>query len=117
MRWRRHNSSFKRQPDNSVGRGAALNGRQGTFEPNASPTRGRRDWLVASFARAGWDIPPPAASMFAWAPIPEQFRHLGSMEFAKRLLAHVRSHQASARKAKAAKFRGHYTELCFPAVS
>ena len=35
------------------------------------------------FARAGWDIPPPEASMFAWAPIPEPFRPLGSLEFSK----------------------------------
>ena len=47
--------------------------------------------LVECFGRAGWDIPVPMASMFAWAPIPEPFRHLGSMEFAKKLLteAHV----------------------------
>jgi alanine-synthesizing transaminase len=41
--------------------------------------------------RAGWDIPPPPASMFAWAPIPEAFRDMGSMAFAKLLIeqAHV----------------------------
>ena len=38
------------------------------------PTRRRRDVLVESFGRAGWHVPPPAASMFAWAPIPEPFR-------------------------------------------
>ena len=42
--------------------------------------------LVESFDRAGWTIPAPMASMFAWAPIPQAFKHLGSMEFAKRLL-------------------------------
>jgi alanine-synthesizing transaminase len=36
--------------------------------------------------RAGWHIPSPPASMFAWAPIPDSFKELGSMEFAKRLL-------------------------------
>ena len=41
----------------------------------------RRDGMVDSFGRAGWDIPPPAASMFAWAPSPEPFKHLGSLEF------------------------------------
>ncbi|WP_242393537.1 aminotransferase class I/II-fold pyridoxal phosphate-dependent enzyme [Anaeromyxobacter oryzisoli] len=46
----------------------------------------RRDALVRHFGEAGWKIPPPAASMFAWAPIPEPFRHLGSLEFAKRLI-------------------------------
>ena len=66
---------------------AALNGPQDIVEANRTLYKARRDCLVASFARAGWDIPPPDASMFAWAPIPEAFRHLGSMEFAKRLLA------------------------------
>ena len=37
-------------------------------------------------ARAGWPIPAPSASMFAWAPIPERFRQLGSVEFAKLLI-------------------------------
>ena len=37
-------------------------------------------------ASAGWDIPSPPASMFAWAPIPEDFLQLGSMEFSKMLL-------------------------------
>src|SRR3954463_10527856 len=70
---------------------AALNGPQDLIEFNRDLYRGRRDVLVESFGRAGWPIPVPRASMFAWAPIPEQFRALGSMEFAKRLLteAHV----------------------------
>ncbi|BDG06598.1 aminotransferase class I/II-fold pyridoxal phosphate-dependent enzyme [Anaeromyxobacter oryzae] len=46
----------------------------------------RRDALVRHFGAAGWQIPSPAASMFAWAPIPEAFRSLGSLEFAKRLI-------------------------------
>jgi alanine-synthesizing transaminase len=49
----------------------------------------RRDVMVDSFGRAGWDIPPPAASMFAWAPIPEPFKHLGSLEFSKLLIEHA----------------------------
>ncbi|MFN3943799.1 MAG: LL-diaminopimelate aminotransferase [Allosphingosinicella sp.] len=65
---------------------AALNGPQDIVAANRALYRGRRDCLVESFARAGWDIPPPAASMFAWAPIPEPFRAMGSMAFAKRLL-------------------------------
>ena len=48
--------------------------------------RTRRDALVKHFGAAGWQIPSPAASMFAWAPIPEPFRHLGSLEFSKRLI-------------------------------
>jgi alanine-synthesizing transaminase len=48
--------------------------------------RRRRDALVRDFGAAGWPIPAPAASMFAWAPIPDQLRHLGSLEFARRLI-------------------------------
>jgi alanine-synthesizing transaminase len=48
--------------------------------------RRRRDALVESFGRAGWDVPSPSASMFAWAPIPERFRTLGSVEFSKLLV-------------------------------
>ena len=40
-------------------------------------------------ARAGWPIPSPAATMFAWAPIPDMFAHLGSLEFSKLLLEHA----------------------------
>ena len=42
----------------------------------------RRDVMVESFGRAGWDIPAPRASMFAWVPVPEKFKTLGSMQFA-----------------------------------
>src|SRR5919112_360100 len=66
---------------------AALNGPQEIVEANRRLYRARRDCLVESFGRAGWEIPPPEASMFAWAPIPEPFRASGSMDFAKRLLA------------------------------
>jgi alanine-synthesizing transaminase len=48
--------------------------------------RRRRDALVRHFGAAGWPVPSPTASMFAWAPIPEAFRSLGSLEFAKRLI-------------------------------
>ena len=46
----------------------------------------RRDVLVESFGRAGWEIPSPRASMFAWAPLPEGFRTLGSIDFATLLV-------------------------------
>ena len=46
--------------------------------------------LVESFGRAGWDIPKPAASMFAWAPLPPALKHLGSLEFSKQLLTHAK---------------------------
>jgi alanine-synthesizing transaminase len=70
---------------------AALNGPQDIVGANRRLYKARRDCLVASFGRAGWPVPPPEASMFAWAPIPEPFRHHGSVGFAKRLLeeAHV----------------------------
>ena len=42
--------------------------------------------MIESFGRAGWDIPAPRASMFAWVPVPEKFRHLGSLEFSKLLI-------------------------------
>jgi alanine-synthesizing transaminase len=65
---------------------AALNGPQDVVAANRALYRKRRDVLVESFTRAGWPVPVPQASMFAWAPIPERFRHLGSVEFSKRLL-------------------------------
>ncbi|MGH2689894.1 MAG: aminotransferase class I/II-fold pyridoxal phosphate-dependent enzyme [Actinomycetota bacterium] len=49
--------------------------------------RQRRDALVGALARAGWDIPTPPATMFAWGEIPEAFRPMGSLEFAKYLVA------------------------------
>jgi alanine-synthesizing transaminase len=52
--------------------------------------KGRRDVLIDGFARAGWDVPAPEASMFAWAPIPERFRAMGSLQFSKLLLEHAK---------------------------
>ena len=64
----------------------ALNGPQDCVEDIRKTYKARRDCLVESFARAGWPIPPPPASMFAWAPIPEIYRELSSVEFAKLLI-------------------------------
>jgi alanine-synthesizing transaminase len=61
---------------------AALNGPQDCISEVRETYRKRRDTLVEAFGRAGWVIPPPAASMFAWAPLPEKFREVGSMQFA-----------------------------------
>ncbi|MGB3044638.1 MAG: LL-diaminopimelate aminotransferase [Xanthobacteraceae bacterium] len=61
---------------------AALNGPDDCIREMRETYRKRRDILVESFGRAGWDIPPPSASMFAWAPLPEAFREIGSMQFA-----------------------------------
>jgi alanine-synthesizing transaminase len=69
-----------------VAAAAALNGPQDCVEEIRKVYKARRDCLVDSFGRAGWTIPAPAASMFAWAPIPEPFRELGSVEFAKMLV-------------------------------
>ena len=65
---------------------AALNGPQDIVAKNRDLYQKRRDVLVESFGRAGWDIPSPPASMFAWAPLPPALRHLGSLEFSKQLL-------------------------------
>lgn len=65
---------------------AALDGPQEVVTEAREIYRKRRDVLVESFGRAGWDIPSPEASMFAWAPLPKQFKHLGSVEFCKMLM-------------------------------
>jgi len=69
---------------------AALNGPQDCVDEIRAIYKARRDVLVESMARAGWTVPSPPASMFAWAPLPEQYREHGSMEFAKQLLIHAK---------------------------
>lgn len=68
---------------------AAINGPQDIVEQNRQLYKRRRDVLVESFGRAGWEIPSPRASMFAWAPLPPALAHLGSLEFSKQLLTHA----------------------------
>jgi alanine-synthesizing transaminase len=65
---------------------AALNGPDDCIHEMRATYQRRRDIMVESFGRAGWDVPPPKASMFAWAPIPESFRSLGSVEFSTLLV-------------------------------
>ncbi|CAN5207669.1 LL-diaminopimelate aminotransferase [soil metagenome] len=65
---------------------AALNGPQDCIDEMRETYKKRRDAMVDSFGRAGWVIPAPKASMFAWAPVPERFRALGSLEFSKLLI-------------------------------
>jgi alanine-synthesizing transaminase len=65
---------------------AALNGPDDCVKEMRDTYRRRRDTLVESFSRAGWDVPPPKASMFAWSPIPDPFKELGSVEFSKLLV-------------------------------
>ena len=68
---------------------AALNGPQDIVETNRQLYHKRRDVLVEVFGRAGWEIPPPRASMFAWAPLPPALAHMGSLEFSKQMLEHA----------------------------
>jgi alanine-synthesizing transaminase len=69
-----------------VAAAAALNGPQDCIDEIRAIYKRRRDCLVDAITRAGWQIPSPPATMFAWAPIPEMFAHLGSLEFSKLLL-------------------------------
>ena len=69
---------------------AALNGPQDCVEKIRTLYRDRRDVLVESFAQGGWNVPSPPATMFAWAPIPPAFAHLGSVEFSKLLLSEAK---------------------------
>lgn len=64
----------------------ALNGPQECVEQIRNTYKSRRDKLIESFARAGWDIETPRATMFVWARIPEQFQNMGSLEFSKLLI-------------------------------
>jgi alanine-synthesizing transaminase len=68
---------------------AAINGPQDIVEKNRELYHKRRDVMVEAFARAGWQIPSPPASMFAWAPLPPALREMGSLEFSKQLLTHA----------------------------
>lgn len=74
-----------------VAAAAALNGGEEPIVEIRETYRKRRDTLVDALGRAGWQVPSPRASMFAWVPIPPALAHLGSLEFAKQLLeeAHV----------------------------
>ncbi|HVM80033.1 MAG TPA: LL-diaminopimelate aminotransferase [Stellaceae bacterium] len=65
---------------------AALNGPQDCIEEMRERYRARRDALVDGLRQAGWEIPVPEATMFAWAPVPERFSNMGSLAFSKLLL-------------------------------
>lgn len=65
---------------------AALNGPQDCVEDIRQLYKARRDVLIEGLYAAGWDVPSPPATMFAWAPIPKPFAHLGSLEFSKLLM-------------------------------
>jgi alanine-synthesizing transaminase len=69
-----------------VAAAAALNGPQDCVLDIRNTYQKRRDVLINSMSRAGWNIPSPQASMFAWAPLPEKFKDQGSLKFAKELM-------------------------------
>ena len=64
----------------------ALNSPQDCVEEINALYLSRRNKLIESFNRAGWEIPTPRATMFVWAEIPEQFKNIGSLEFSKLLI-------------------------------
>ncbi|NHN90487.1 LL-diaminopimelate aminotransferase [Acetobacter sicerae] len=65
---------------------AALSGPQDCVAEIRQLYKDRRDVLLRGLHAAGWDVPKPEGSMFAWAPIPEKFRDMGSVAFSKLLL-------------------------------
>ncbi len=65
---------------------AALNGPQDCVAEIRERYRLRRDVLIDGLRQAGWEVPSPAASMFAWAPLPPEFRRIGTLAFSKLLL-------------------------------
>ena len=69
-----------------VAAATALNGPQTCVSNIRATYESRRDVLIESMSRSGWDIPSPAASMFAWAPIPDKYKNKGSLKFAKDLM-------------------------------
>ncbi|MEE8445255.1 MAG: LL-diaminopimelate aminotransferase [Alphaproteobacteria bacterium] len=69
-----------------VASAAALDGPQECVDEIRGRYRARRDVLIEGLAAAGWEVPSPVATMFAWVPLPPALSHLGSMEFSKLLL-------------------------------
>ncbi|TQV80411.1 LL-diaminopimelate aminotransferase [Denitrobaculum tricleocarpae] len=68
----------------------ALNGDQSCIDEMRARYKSRRDVLISGLEAAGWDVPSPPATMFAWAPLPPAFADLGSLEFSKILLQHAK---------------------------
>jgi alanine-synthesizing transaminase len=69
---------------------AALTGPQECVAEMRALYKDRRDVLIKGLISAGWDMPMPEGSMFAWAPIPQRYASLGSVEFSKLLLARAK---------------------------
>ncbi len=66
----------------------------------------RRDILIDGLRRAGWPVEPPKGAMFVWAPLPEQYKQLGSLEFSKKL-----SRRSAGRRFARHRFRTHGRRL------
>ena len=64
----------------------ALNETRDCVEQAAETYRTRRNRLIDSFSKSGWKINKPDATMFVWAEIPDKYKHLGSLEFSKKLI-------------------------------
>jgi alanine-synthesizing transaminase len=64
----------------------ALRGPQDCVGEIVQTYQDRRDVLIQGLKNAGWVVEPPKATMFVWAPIPEKFKHMDSLEFTKYLL-------------------------------
>ncbi|MFQ5509466.1 MAG: LL-diaminopimelate aminotransferase [Leptospirillia bacterium] len=64
----------------------ALNGPQECVKQVCEMYQSRRDTLISGLDRAGWDVPPPKASMFVWAEIPDKYKKMGSLGFSEFLL-------------------------------
>jgi alanine-synthesizing transaminase len=69
-----------------VAAATALNSDQSCVAETRERYRHRRDVLIEGLSKAGWEVPAPPATMFAWAPLPPAFQNLGSLEFSKLLL-------------------------------
>ncbi len=65
---------------------AALNGPQDCIDEIRARYQARRDVMLDGLRQAGWEVPPPGATMFAWAPVPPEFQAIGSLAFSKLLL-------------------------------
>lgn len=64
----------------------ALNEGDQFVKENALLYQNRRDVFIDGLAKIGWEIERPKGTMFIWAKIPDQFAHLGSLEFSKQML-------------------------------
>lgn len=69
---------------------AALSGPQNYIDETRNIYKARRDVLVEGMKGSGWEIPPPKATMFAWVPLADKWKAVGSMEFSKQLIKHAK---------------------------